>query len=285
MQFDRCIEPQLSENNSTNITKSFYLPRQNPLDMISSHNKYDDSCSPSYSFSDIEKEGLYKAIFSRRDVRSHFIADKDLPSDVLFRILNAAHHAPSVGFSQPWNFILIKNKSIRIQVKESFLKEYRKSISLLEENDDNKQRKEKYMSLKLEGIMESALNICVTYDHTRFGPFVLGRTSIAETGVYSVCCAIQNLWLAARAEGIGVGWVSILSNEDLRKILAVPNHIRPIAYLCLGYVNEFSDKPDLENAGWLPRLEVSKVICYDQWGSNDTSGSELRYKPQMNTIL
>ena len=118
--------------------------------MISSHNKYDDSCSPSYSFSDIEKEGLYKAIFSRRDVRSHFIADKDLPSDVLFRILNAAHHAPSVGFSQPWNFILIKNKSIRIQVKESFLKEYRKSISLLEENDDNKQRKES-MSLSLKG--------------------------------------------------------------------------------------------------------------------------------------
>jgi 5,6-dimethylbenzimidazole synthase len=106
--------------------------------------------------------------------------------DVLFRILNAAHHAPSVGFSQPWNFILIKSKAIRMQVKESFLKEYRKSIALLEENNDNKQRKEKYMSLKLEGIMESALDICVTYDHNRFSPFVLGRTSIAETG-YTVC--------------------------------------------------------------------------------------------------
>jgi 5,6-dimethylbenzimidazole synthase len=237
--------------------------------MISEQNKYDESYPPYSSFSNSEKEGLYKAIFSRRDVRSHFITDKSIPKDVLFRILNAAHHAPSVGFSQPWNFILIKDKSIRRQVRESFLKEHRKSLSLLEDDNDNKQRKEKYISLKLEGIMESALNICVTYDHTRFGPFVLGRTSIAETGVYSVCCAIQNLWLAARSEGIGVGWVSILSNEDLHKILTIPSHIKPIAYLCLGYVSRFSDKPDLENAGWLPRLEVSKVICYEQWRNYD----------------
>jgi 5,6-dimethylbenzimidazole synthase len=113
--------------------------------------------------------------------------------------------------------------------------------------------------------MESALNICVTYDHSRFGPFVLGRTSIEETGVYSVCCAIQNLWLAARAEGIGVGWVSILSDEDLHKILNIPENIKLVAYLCLGYVEEFADKPDLEKAGWLPRLELDKVVYYDQW--------------------
>jgi 5,6-dimethylbenzimidazole synthase len=217
----------------------------------------------SSSFSSCEKEGLYKAILSRRDVRSHFISDKNIPNDVLVRILNAAHHAPSVGFSQPWNFILIKDKSIRQQVKESFLTEYKKSISML---DNDKTRQEKYLSLKLEGIMESAINICVTYDHTKFGPFILGRTAIAETGVYSVCCAIQNLWLAARAEGIGVGWVSILSNEDLQKILLIPEHVRPVAYLCLGYVGEFAAKPDLENAGWLRRLELSEVICYEQWG-------------------
>lgn len=180
------------------------------------------------------------------------------------RILNAAHHAPSVGFSQPWNFIVIKDESIRKQVKDSFLIEHRKSISILEQYDD-KQRKEKYLSLKLEGIMESALNICVTYDHSRFGPFVLGRTSIEETGVYSVCCAIQNLWLAARAEGIGVGWVSILSDEDLHKILNIPENIKLVAYLCLGYVEEFADKPDLEKVGWLPRLELDKVVYYDQW--------------------
>jgi len=206
---------------------------------------------------------VYKAIFSRRDVRSHFMCDKTIPNDALLRILKAAHHAPSVGFSQPWNFILIRNNSIKEQVKKSFLKEYKKSVSML---NNDKQRQDKYISLKLEGIMESSINICVTYDPTRFGPFVLGRTSIEETGVYSVCCAIQNLWLAARVEGIGVGWVSILANDDLQKILRIPKHIRPIAYLCLGYVQKFSPKPDLEVSGWIPRLGLSDVICFEEWG-------------------
>jgi 5,6-dimethylbenzimidazole synthase len=126
-------------------------------------------------------------------------------------------------------------------------------------------RQEKYKNFKLEGIIESSLNICVTYDPTRFGPFVLGRTSIEETGVYSVCCAIQNLWLAARAEGVGVGWVSILDNEELARIVGAPPHVRPIAYLCLGYTSEFSDKPDLEKAGWIARMNLSDVICYEKW--------------------
>ncbi len=188
---------------------------------------------------------------------------REIPNDVLLRILNAAHHAPSVGFSQPWNFILIKDRGIRQKVKESFLRERERSISML---DGNEQRQKQYISLKLEGILESAINICVTYDPTRFGPFVLGRTSIEETGVYSVACAIQNLWLAARAEGVGVGWVSILANEDLEKILAIPPHVKPVAYLCLGYVSEFADKPDLERAGWLPRMDLANVVCYERWG-------------------
>jgi 5,6-dimethylbenzimidazole synthase len=218
--------------------------------------------TPDESLIGSEKEGLYKAIFSRRDVRSHFV-DKGIPDDVLLRILNAAHHAPSVGFSQPWNFILIKDRAIRQKVKESFLRERERSISML---DGNEQRQKQYVLLKLEGIMESAINICVTYDPTRFGPFVLGRTSIEETGVYSVACAIQNLWLAARAEGVGVGWVSILANADLEKILAMPPHVKPIAYLCLGYVSEFADKPDLERTGWLPRMDLANVVCFEQWG-------------------
>ena len=148
--------------------------------------------TPDESLTSSEKEGLYKAIFSRRDVRSHFV-DRGIPDDVLLRILNAAHHAPSVGFSQPWNFILIKDRAIRQKVKESFLRERERSVSML---DGNERRQKQYVSLKLEGILESALNICVTYDPTRFGPFVLGRSSIEETGVYSVACAIQNLWLA-----------------------------------------------------------------------------------------
>jgi len=218
-----------------------------------------------YALSDPEKDGLYKAIFSRRDVRSHFIK-KDIPDKVLLRILNAAHHAPSVGFSQPWNFILIKDVGTRKKVKESFLRERERSIELLKGDE----RQEKYAQLKLEGIEESALNVCVTYDPTRFGPFVLGRTSIEDTGVYSVCCAIQNLWLAARAEGVGVGWVSILSNADLERILAIPSHVKPVAYLTLGYVHEFADKPDLEKAGWLPRMGLAQVVCYEKWGAQES---------------
>ena len=220
------------------------------------------------SFTIREKEGLYKAVFSRRDIRSHFVVDKKIPDEALAKILNAAHHAPSVGYSQPWDFILIKNKDTKLKVKNSFIQEREKSISLL---DNDLERQDKYVKLKLEGILESDINICVTYDPEKFGPFVLGRTSIPETGEYSVCCAIQNLWLAARAEGIGVGWVSILAIDDLRHILGIPKHVKPIAYLCLGYVNKFEDKPDLERVGWLKRTILSKVIHYEDWNSTDSN--------------
>lgn len=230
------------------------------------------------SFTQCEKEGLYKAIFSRRDVRSHFI-DKEIPNEVLAKILNAAHHAPSVGFSQPWNFILIKANEIRQRVKECFVRERERSVVML---DSDKARQTKYISLKLEGIMDSAINVCVTYDPTRFGPFILGQTSIPETGVYSVCCAIQNLWLAARAEGIGIGWVSILANEDLQRILSIPEHVRPVAYLCLGYVSEFSDKPDLERAKWLERMELEDVVCFEKWGRSRTNSWDQFYETISN---
>ena len=224
---------------------------------------YDMQMNDTYdrSFVDCEREGLYKAIYARRDVRSNFI-DRDIPDHILAQILKAAHHAPSVGYSQPWDFILIKDYANRLLVKNSFINEREKSISLLK---GDKERQKLYLRLKLEGIVESAINICVTYDPTKFGPFVLGRTSVPETGVYSVCCAIQNLWLAARVEGIGVGWVSILSTADLKKILSIPDHVLPVAYLCLGYVNEFSAKPDLENVGWLERMALKDVIHYEKW--------------------
>ena len=214
------------------------------------------------SFTITEKEGLYKAVFSRRDVRSHFI-DKEIPNDILVKILNAAHHAPSVGFSQPWDFILIKNKTTKLKVKESFIKERQKSIPLLDNDSD---RQDKYVKLKLEGILESNFNICVTYDYTKFAPFIIGKNSIPETGIYSVCCAIQNLWLAARAEEIGMGWVSIISNRELKKILGIPKYIKPIAYLCLGYVSNFAHVPDLETANWLKRLALNEIIYFEKWG-------------------
>ncbi len=212
-------------------------------------------------FTEIEKEIFYKIILSRRDVRRNFIRKK-ISNKVLLRILTAAHHAPSVGYSQPWNFILIRDRNSRLTIKESFSKERLKSIELLAKD---KERKRKYLDLKLEGILESNLNICVTYDHNRFGPYVIGRMTIKEAGIYSVCCAIQNLWLAARAENIGVGWVSIINNKDLKRILKLPSTVKPIAYLCLGYVKKFEVEPDLQSQNWLNRLDLEKVINYEQW--------------------
>ncbi len=225
---------------------------------LGKNNMHDD-------FSDDEKNGLYKAIFSRRDVRSHFTS-KPIDDEILSRILNAAHHAPSVGFSQPWNFILIKDYETRKKIRESFENEKKRSSEDLEDP-----KKSKYLSFKLEGILDSPLNVCVTYDPSRFGPFVIGRSSIPETGIYSVCCAVQNLWLAARTEGIGLGWVSILSNDILKKILELPDHVIPVAYVCLGHVNDFATKPDLETSKWLPRLELKDVVYYEKWKHTENS--------------
>ena len=220
-------------------------------------------------FSEQEKDSFYKAIYSRRDVRSNFTSEQ-IDEQVLARILMAAHHAPSVGFSQPWNFILVKKVETRKKIKESFEKEKARSSNLIEEP-----KRSKYLSYKLEGILESSINVCVTYDPTKTGSFVIGRTSIPQTGIFSVCCAVQNMWLAARTEGIGMGWVSILSNETLRDALNIPDHIVPVAYLCLGHVNKFELKPDLETNGWLPRLTLDDVIYYEKW---------LQEKPAIDLI-
>jgi len=217
------------------------------------------------NFTEDEKRGFYKAIYSRRDVRSHFTS-KPIKDDILSKILHAAHHAPSVGFSQPWNFILIKNSKTKEKIKESFDIEKNRSSQLVEEP-----KRSKYLSFKLEGILESPVNLCVTYDPTKFGPFVIGRTSIPEAGLYSVCCAIQNLWLSARTEGIGLGWVSILSNDALKEVLEIPEHVIPVAYLCLGHVDDFAEKPDLQTAGWLPRLELKDVVYFEKWDDKENN--------------
>ena len=220
------------------------------------------------NFTEDEKRGFYKAIYSRRDVRSHFTS-KPIKDDILSKILHAAHHAPSVGFSQPWNFILIKDSKTKEKIKESFDIEKNRSSQLVEEP-----KRSKYVSFKLEGILESPVNLCVTYDPTKFGPFVIGRSSIPEAGLYSVCCAIQNLWLSARTEGIGLGWVSILSNDALKEVLEIPEHVIPVAYLCLGHVDDFAEKPDLQTAGWLPRLELKDVVYFEKW--NDKKNDEWK---------
>jgi 5,6-dimethylbenzimidazole synthase len=213
------------------------------------------------SFDEEERAAVYKAIMLRRDVRRDF-ESTPIPPDVLVRILSAAHHAGSVGFMQPWDFILIEDRGIRQSVLESFIRERDRSANLYESP-----RRELFMSLKLEGILESALNLCVTCDRTRGGPHVLGRSTILETDLYSTCCAIQNLWLASRAEDIGVGWVSILDPVQLSTILGLPNHVVPVAYLCMGYVREFPDGPELQRAGWRQRIPLSELIHLNRWGA------------------
>ena len=213
-----------------------------------------------HRFSDAERRGLYRAIHERRDVRSQFLPDQ-IPADVLTRLLEAAHHAPSVGFMQPWDFIVIESRSVRETVLAMFEQENQKAAERFEG-----ERKEHYRGLKLQGIMESPLNLCITCDRNRGGPHVLGRNSIVDTDLFSTCLAVQNLWLAARAEGIGVGWVSILDQEQLSTALNLPGHVYPLAYLCLGYVSEFLDQPELEAKGWRSRLPLSELVHGDQWG-------------------
>ncbi len=202
---------------------------------------------------------LYEAIFKRRDIRQ-FRSDP-IPKVTLLKILNAAHHAGSVGFMQPWNFILIEDLSIRAQIKDSFIKQNQ----MAQENYSG-ERKEIYKSLKLEGILESPINLCVTCDRTRKGPHVLGRNSILDVDIYSTCCAIQNLWLAARSEGVGVGWVSILDNSLLRSLLKIPDQVLPVAYLCIGYPIEFRNEPLLQEVGWEKRINLDELIFLNQWG-------------------
>jgi len=212
---------------------------------------------------DAERQGVYEAIHRRRDIRT-FLPDP-IADDALARILDAAHHAGSVGFMQPWNFILIADTTTRESVKELFERERRAASCFYEEP-----RRTEYLALKLEGIQESPLNICVTCDPTRGGE-VLGRNSVPETDVYSTCCAVQNLWLAARAEGIGVGWVSILKTARLREILDIPPHVIPVAYLCLGYVDAFPERPTLATTGWRQRLALGDVVAYERWDQRATS--------------
>ena len=211
-------------------------------------------------FTEAEKAGLYKAIYQRRDVRDSFVSTP-VPEGVLHKLLDAAHHAGSVGFMQPWSFIVIRSQELKTQVKKLFDRANLAATQVFEG-----ERRQIYSRLKLEGICQAPLNVCVTCDPTRHGPHVLGRNSIRETDVYSTCCAIQNFWLAARAEGIGVGWVSIFDPDELRVLLRIPSHVIPVAYLCLGYVTEFLPRPQLETVGWLPRLPINELIFDEHWG-------------------
>lgn len=213
------------------------------------------------NISDAERDALYKVIYSRRDVRKDFIP-KPIPNDVLERILKAGHHAPSVGFMQPWDFVLVTDPQTKTAIKKGY--ESARFESALQFPSE---KREEYKSYKLEGILEAPLGICVTCDKERNGPVVIGRTIKPEMDVFSTVCAIQNMWLAARAENIGLGWVSIIHDEVLREALAIPSNIEIIGYLCLGYVSKFHDKPELEESGWLAREDINQLIHKEKWST------------------
>lgn len=212
-----------------------------------------------HAFSDAEKQAVYRAIGQRRDVRR--FRSEPIDDEILQRILQAAAHAPSVGYMQPWNFLIIRDANVRKEIHDAFMVANNEAKEMFEG-----ERKDAYAALKLEGITESALNICITCDRSRFGKVILGRTHQPDMDLYSSVCAVQNLWLAARAEGVGVGWVSIIKPEDLRSILRLPENVVPIAYLCVGYTDVFANEPELKTYGWLPEIPLEELIFYDIWG-------------------
>lgn len=224
-----------------------------------------------HRFSDAARDALYHTIFSRRDVRGQFTPEP-VEEAMLSRILMAAHYAPSVGFMQPWSFTIVRSDETKQKIHALFEKAHAEATNMFEG-----EKRETYRNLKLEGILESPINICVTCDKDRAGPVVLGRTHIPQMDLYSTVCAVQNLWLASRAEGLGLGWVSILDQDKLKEALAIPDHVEPVAYLCLGHVSHFHDKPDLQKAGWRKRLPLDELTHFERFGqgSDDPYAQKL----------
>lgn len=219
-----------------------------------------EELGPAAPFDATERAAVYRAIYSRRDVRDEFLPD-DVPQETLLRILDAAHHAPSVGFMQPWNFVVIRDRDVRGQVHQAFERGAEAEEALLDPA-----RRAHYRSLKLQGILKAPVNICVTCDRSRHGETGLGRTLQPNTDLLSTACAVQNLWLAARVEGVGVGWVSIMREEELKEILHIPEEICVVAYLCVGFVDRAYTKPELEVKRWASRLPLESLVFVDRWG-------------------
>lgn len=203
---------------------------------------------------------LYDAIHRRRDVRAEFTGDP-VDDATLRRVLGAAHAAPSVGHSQPWDFVLVRDR----RLLQRFHDHVRQEREVFDAGLDA-ERREKFERIKIEGILESGLGVVVTYDPERGGPAVLGRHAIADTGLYSTCLSIQNLWLAATAEGLGVGWVSFYREDWLRDLLGIPAGIRPVAWLCLGKVSRLQETPDLERHGWRAKRPLEQAVHLDGYG-------------------
>ncbi|WP_203337496.1 5,6-dimethylbenzimidazole synthase [Nocardioides limicola] len=206
---------------------------------------------------------LYDAINRRRDTRAEFTGEP-VDEAVLRRVFGAAHAAPSVGMSQPWDFVLVRDPSTLDRFAAHVAQERDVFAASL-----SGERAETFSRIKIEGIRESGLGVVVSYDAGRGGPAVLGRHAIADAGLYSVCLAIQNLWLAATAEGLGVGWVSFYREEFLADLVDLPEGARPVAWLCLGSVANLPEVPDLERFGWRHRSPLDSVLHQERYRTGD----------------
>ncbi|MGH9231979.1 MAG: 5,6-dimethylbenzimidazole synthase [Acidimicrobiales bacterium] len=209
-----------------------------------------------HRFSADEAAAVYRAIALRRDMR-HFRPDP-VPEPVLERLLQAAHLAPSVGFMQPWRFVRITDRGLRRQVHDLVEAERRRTA------DELGERRAEFLKLKVEGILECGEVLVVALMDGR-DRYVFGRRTLPEMDVASAACAIQNVWLTARVEGLGMGWVSIFDPDALADLLGMPEGARPLAVLCLGYVNEFYERPMLEQQGWDDRRDLADLVGENRW--------------------
>jgi nicotinate-nucleotide--dimethylbenzimidazole phosphoribosyltransferase len=218
-----------------------------------------------WSYPDAAREAVHRVIAERRDIR-RFRPD-EIPADVLDRVLAAAHQAPSVGLMQPWRLIVVRSLQTRIAVRRLAQRERLRQAERFDA------RARQFLDQKIEGIVEAPLGVCVCCDHGDPHVEVLGRATIPQTDVYSTACAIENLWLAARAEGLGVGWVSFYREDDLRAVLGIPAAVDPVAYLCVGWPDERPARPGLESAGWSARMPLSDVVMEERWRGEEGAGA------------
>ncbi|WP_424571009.1 nicotinate-nucleotide--dimethylbenzimidazole phosphoribosyltransferase [Streptomyces sp. CH-036] len=223
---------------------------------------------PAPGYDDAEREAVLRVMRERRDIRNGFRSDP-IPHEVLLRVLEAAHTAPSVGHSQPWDFVVIRSAETRRSMHElaqSQRDAYAKSLP--------KGRAKQFKELKIEAILDTPVNIVVTADPTRGGRHTLGRHTQPQMAPYSSALAVENLWLAARAEGLGVGWVSFFDEREMVRALGLPEHLEVVAYLCVGYVDEFPEEPELMQAGWSKRRPLSWVVHEETYGRRALPGAE-----------
>ncbi|MFC1415938.1 nicotinate-nucleotide--dimethylbenzimidazole phosphoribosyltransferase [Streptacidiphilus cavernicola] len=223
---------------------------------------------PAPGYDDDMRDAVHRVMRERRDIRNGFRPDP-IPHEVLIRVLEAAHTAPSVGYSQPWDFVVIRSAKTRARMHELAERQREAYAASLP-----KGRAKQFKELKIEAIVETPVNIVVTADRTRGGRHTLGRHTQPQMAPYSAALAVENLWLAARAEGLGIGWVSFFDEQEMVRELGLPEHLDVVAYLCVGYVNEFPVEPELAQAGWAKKRPLSWVVHEETYGRRALPGEE-----------